>query len=121
MSTTGERRDSLRRAIRSRVPFVREQGTGFADQTEDPSQRQPGITRFDLVVINKIDLAPFVGASLGVMKADTLRMCGKRPFVFSNLKTGEGVEPITNFIVEKGGLAKTAAQASDDRKDQMLG
>ena len=47
--------------------------------------------------------------SLGVMEADTLRMRGKRPFVFSNLKSGEGVEPIARFIIEKGGLAKNAA------------
>jgi urease accessory protein len=50
-----------------------------------------------------------VGANLGVMEADTLRMRGKKPFVFSNLKSGEGVEPIANFIIEKGGLARKAA------------
>lgn len=69
----------------------------------------PGITRSDLLVINKIDLAPMVGANLRIMEADTVRMRGKRPFVFSNLKSGEGVEPIANFIIEKGGLAKKAA------------
>ncbi len=69
----------------------------------------PGITRSDLLVINKIDLAPLVGANLRVMEADTLRMRGKRPFVFSNLKSGEGVESVAKFIIEKGGLAKNAA------------
>ena len=80
-----------------------------AEGEKIPRKGGPGITRSDLLVINKIDLAPFVGASLGVMEADTLRMRGKRPFVFSNLKSGDGVEPIANFIIEKGGLAKTAA------------
>jgi urease accessory protein len=60
----------------------------------------------DLLVINKIDLAPLVAANLGVMEADTLRVRGKRPFVFSNLKSGEGIEPIANFIIEKGRLPK---------------
>ena len=69
----------------------------------------PAFTRSDLLVINKIDLAPLVWADLGVMEADTLRMRAKRPFVFSNLKSGEGVEPTANFIIEKGGLAKNAA------------
>src|SRR2546428_2639256 len=80
-----------------------------AEGEKIPRKGGPGITRSDLLVINKIDLAPLVGANLGVMEADTLRMRGKRPFVFSNLKSGEGVEPIANFIIEKGGLAKTAA------------
>jgi len=69
-------------------------------------------------LLTRSTLAPFVGADLGLMKADTLRMRGKRPFVFSNLKGGEGVEPIADFIIENGGLAKTAAEASDDRKDK---
>jgi len=80
-----------------------------AEGEKIPRKGGPGITRSDLLVINKIDLAPFVGANLGVMEADTLRMRGKRPFVFSNLKSGEGVEPIANFIIEKGGLSRTAA------------
>lgn len=58
--------------------------------------------------IDKVDLAPLVGANLGVMEADTLRMRGKRPFIFTNLKSGEGVDPIANFIIDKGGLAKSA-------------
>ena len=68
-----------------------------------PSKGGPGITRSDLLVINKIDLAPFVGANLDVMDRDTKRMRGERPFVFTNLKTGEGLERIIEFIVEQGG------------------
>src|SRR6201997_1742291 len=74
-----------------------------------PRKGGPGITRSDLLVINKIDLAPLVGANLEVMEADTLKMRGKRPFVFSNLKTGEGVQAIANFIIENGGFEKDAA------------
>jgi urease accessory protein len=84
-----------------------------AEGEKIPRKGGPGITRSDLLVINKIDLAPFVGASLGVMEADTLRMRGKRPFVFSNLKSGEGVEPIANFIIEKGGLATIGSATND--------
>jgi|ERR1700739_567063 urease accessory protein len=80
-----------------------------AEGEKIPRKGGPGITRSDLLVINKIDLAPMVGASLAVMEADTLRMRGKRPFVFSNLKTGEGVETIASFIIEKGGLVKAVA------------
>jgi urease accessory protein len=74
-----------------------------------PRKGGPGITRSDLLVINKIDLAPFVGASLEVMESDTMRMRGKRPFVFTNLKSGEGVDKVSSFVVERGGLAKSAA------------
>ena len=80
-----------------------------AEGEKIPRKGGPGITRSDLLVINKIDLAPLVGANLEVMEADTVRMRGKRPFVFSNLKAGEGVERIANFIIETGGLAKDAA------------
>ena len=80
-----------------------------AEGEKIPRKGGPGITRSDLLVINKIDLAPLVGANLGVMEADTLRMRGKQPFVFSNLKSGEGVAPIAKFIIEKGGLARSAA------------
>jgi len=80
-----------------------------AEGEKIPRKGGPGITRSDLLVINKIDLAPLVGANLEVMEADTVRMRGKRPFVFSNLKTGEGVERIANFIIETGGLSKDAA------------
>jgi urease accessory protein len=69
-----------------------------------PSKGGPGITRSDLLVINKIDLAPYVGASLAVMERDAKRMRGTRPFVFSNLRAGEGLEEIIRFIDDKGGL-----------------
>jgi urease accessory protein len=69
-----------------------------------PSKGGPGITRSDLLVINKIDLAPHVGASLDVMERDARRMRGAGPFVFSNLRSGQGVGDIVRFIEEKGGL-----------------
>ena len=69
-----------------------------------PSKGGPGITRSDLLVINKIDLAPHVGASLEVMDRDAKRMRGNRPFVFANMHTGEGADMIARFIEEKGGL-----------------
>ena len=75
-----------------------------AEGEKIPRKGGPGITRSDLLVINKIDLAPFVGADLAVMEADALRMRRTRPFIFSNLKSGEGVEPIAEFIIVKGGL-----------------
>jgi urease accessory protein len=74
-----------------------------------PRKGGPGITRSDLLVINKIDLAPLVGANLKVMEADALRMRGTRPFVFANLKSGHGVKQIASFIIEKGGLGNFAA------------
>src|SRR5258706_14087707 len=70
-----------------------------------PSKGGPGITRSDLLGINKIDLAPHVGASLEVMERDAKRMRGARPFVFTNLHTGTGADEIARFIDEKGGLA----------------
>ena len=70
-----------------------------------PRKGGPGITRSDLLVINKIDLAPMVGASLEVMETDTKRMRGERPFVFTNLKTGHGLETIVAFIEREGMLA----------------
>jgi urease accessory protein len=70
-----------------------------------PRKGGPGITRSDLLVINKVDLAPLVGASLEVMEADTLRMRGERPFVFTNLKTGQGVDTVVEFLESRGGLA----------------
>ena len=69
-----------------------------------PRKGGPGITRSDLLVINKIDLAPLVGASLDVMDRDARLMRGERPFVFTNLKTGDGVDRIVDFIVTQGGL-----------------
>ncbi|MGY6569763.1 MAG: urease accessory protein UreG [Salinarimonas sp.] len=74
-----------------------------------PRKGGPGITRSDLFVINKIDLAPHVGADLSVMEADTLRMRPKRPFVFTNMRTGEGVDVVARFIEEAGGLKAKAA------------
>src|SRR5262249_37578812 len=74
-----------------------------------PRKGGPGITRSDLLVINKIDLAPLVGANLDVMKSDALRMRAWRPFTFTNLKAGEGVEQVASFVIEKGGLAQSDA------------
>jgi urease accessory protein len=67
-----------------------------------PRKGGPGITRSDLLVINKIDLAPMVGASLEVMERDARRMRGERPFVFTNLKTGHGLDAIITFIESEG-------------------
>jgi urease accessory protein len=69
-----------------------------------PTKGGPGITRSDLLVINKIDLAPYVGASLENMERETKRMRGTRPFVFSNLRAGEGLDQILRFIQQRGGL-----------------
>jgi urease accessory protein len=74
-----------------------------------PRKGGPGITRSDLLVINKIDLAPMVDANLEVMEADAQRMRVTRPFIFTNLKTGNGVDQIASFIIENGGLAKSVA------------
>ncbi len=71
-----------------------------------PRKGGPGITRSDLLVINKIDLAPLVGASLDVMRSDTERMRNGRPFVFTNLKTGEGLPAVIEFISSAGGLGQ---------------
>ena len=73
-----------------------------------PRKGGPGITRSDLLVINKIDLAPHVGASLEVMDRDAKLMRKDRPFVFTNMKTGQGVEEIIKFIETKGGLSRGA-------------
>ncbi len=70
-----------------------------------PRKGGPGITRSDLLVINKIDLAPYVGASLEVMERDAKLMRKDRPFVFTNMKSGQGVDEIIRFIETKGGLA----------------
>jgi urease accessory protein len=69
-----------------------------------PRKGGPGITRSDLLVINKIDLAPHVGASLEVMRQDAQRMRGERPFMFTNLKTGEGAPAVAEFVERAGGL-----------------
>jgi urease accessory protein len=76
-----------------------------AEGEKIPRKGGPGITRSDLLVINKIDLAPLVGADLDVMKTDTQRMRRERPFVFTNLRSGVGVDRIAEFVIEKGGLA----------------
>jgi urease accessory protein len=71
-----------------------------------PRKGGPGITRSDLLIINKTDLAPHVGASLDVMDRDAKKQRGERPFVFSNLKTEEGLQSIIDFIVERGMLGR---------------
>ena len=76
-----------------------------------PRKGGPGITRSDLLVINKIDLAPLVGADLGVMDRDARRMRGQRPFLFTNLKENLGLSEIIDFIVRTGGLPERAAPA----------
>ena len=73
-----------------------------------PRKGGPGITRSDLLVINKVDLAPYVGASLEVMARDARLMRKERPFVFTNMKTGEGVEEVIAFIEARGGLGPKA-------------
>ena len=73
-----------------------------------PRKGGPGITRSDLLVINKIDLAPHVGASLEVMDRDSRKMRGERPFVFTNIRAGHGVAEIAAFIERQGGLAGAA-------------
>jgi len=73
-----------------------------------PRKGGPGITQSDLLVINKIDLAPMVGASLEVMDTDARRMRGERPFVFSNMKTGQGLAEIIDFIEAQGMLGEAA-------------
>ncbi len=70
-----------------------------------PRKGGPGITRSDLLVINKTDLAPLVGASLEVMERDSRRMRGERPFLFSNLKAQEGVDEVVDFVLASGGFA----------------
>jgi urease accessory protein len=69
-----------------------------------PRKGGPGITRSDLLVINKIDLAPLVGADLDVMARDARRMRGQRPFVFTNIRAGDGIRDVADFIQEAGGL-----------------
>src|SRR6267154_717279 len=73
-----------------------------------PRKGGPGITKSDLLVINKIDLAPMVGASLEVMDRDAKKMRGDRPFVFTNLKTGAGADAVVRFVVERGMIALTS-------------
>jgi urease accessory protein len=74
-----------------------------------PRKGGPGITRSDLLVINKIDLAPLVGASLEVMDRDARKMRGPRPFVFTNMRSGAGLDAIVDFVLQRGGLTEPAA------------
>ena len=74
-----------------------------------PRKGGPGIVKSDLLIINKIDLAPLVGASLEVMDRDARKMRGERPFQFSNLKSGEGLEDIVQFIEQQGMLQNQSA------------
>lgn len=74
-----------------------------------PRKGGPGITRSDLLVVNKTDLAPHVGASLEVMEADTRRQRGDRPFVFCNLKAADGVDTIVDFLIREGLLEEKSA------------
>ena len=85
-----------------------------AEGEKIPRKGGPGITRSDLLVINKIDLAPYVGASLDVMEADTRRMRPERPWVFSNLKEGVGADEIVGFI-EREGMLALHPEAEKDR------
>jgi len=78
---------------------------------EIPRKGGPGITRSDLLVINKIDLAPYVGADLSVMDRDAKRMRGERPFIFTNMKTGQGVPEIAALVRRLGGLGEGAPAA----------
>jgi urease accessory protein len=82
-----------------------------------PRKGGPGITRSDLLVINKTDLAPMVGADLGVMERDTLRMRGERPFVFTCLKEGGGADRVVEFIVHAGGLDVAVAEPGSGRAE----
>jgi urease accessory protein len=77
-----------------------------------PRKGGPGITKSDLLIINKIDLAPHVGASLEVMDRDAKKMRGERPFLFTNLKTGHGLEQVADFIIQQGVLPTRARNAS---------
>ena len=86
---------------------------------EIPRKGGPGITRSDLLVINKTDLAPLVGADLGVMNRDAKKMRGERPFVFTNIRAGEGTTAIQNFIRRYGGL-KARPTKTSLRKHRLL-
>jgi urease accessory protein len=71
-----------------------------------PRKGGPGITRSDLLIVNKTDLAPLVGADLSVMEADTQRMRGARPYVFASLRSGVGADTVARFVEEAGGLGR---------------
>lgn len=77
-----------------------------------PRKGGPGITRSDLLVINKIDLAPLVGADLDVMDRDSRKMRGTRPFLFTNLKAGVGIDEVVEFILMMGGLVESGSETA---------
>ncbi len=79
-----------------------------------PRKGGPGITRSDLLIINKIDLAPLVGADLGVMDRDSRKMRGERPFLFTNLKAGVGLDEVVGFILRMGGFTGTETGTAGD-------
>ncbi|MET0024065.1 MAG: urease accessory protein UreG [Sedimenticola sp.] len=81
-----------------------------AEGEKMPRKGGPGITRSDLLIINKIDLAPYVGASLEVMEQDTLKMRKEKPFVFTNMKTGQGLDKIISFIEHQGMLEPSSSE-----------
>ena len=80
-----------------------------------PRKGGPGITKSDLLVINKVDIAPLVGASLDVMERDAKKMRGDRPFVFSNMKTGQGIQEILAFIVDRGMLNPQSSSLQEEK------
>ncbi len=82
-----------------------------------PRKGGPGITRSDLLIINKTDLAPHVGASLEVMEADTRRQRGERPFVFCNLKAADGVDQIVEFLIREGLLEELTSRPATNEPD----
>lgn len=85
-----------------------------------PRKGGPGITKSDLLIINKIDIADYVHASLEVMERDAKKMRGERPFVFTNLHDGVGVETIVRFILDRGMLPERRGKACRDVEDQAL-
>src|SRR5438132_14183582 len=89
-----------------------------AEGDKIPRKGGPGITRSDLLVINKIDLAPHVGADLAMMERDTRRMRGERPFVFTNLRTGEGVPALLAWIREELLLEPVVRAEAVDRRGE---
>ncbi|HCW71523.1 MAG TPA: urease accessory protein UreG [Gammaproteobacteria bacterium] len=96
--------DNLSATLRPELADITIYVIDVAEGEKIPRKGGPGITRSDLLIINKIDLAPYVGASLEVMESDTKRMRGDKPFVFTNLKKSVGVEEIIRFIVSEGML-----------------
>lgn len=80
---------------------------------EIPRKGGPGITRSDLLVVNKSDLAPYVNVNLAVMKSDAARMRSRRPFVFTDLSRGAGLDDVIAFITENGGLKAARRETTD--------